>query len=78
MLDTTLTNQIDRLTDAVLMLAKSQGVRLTRAQMCERLGITNKTLAKRLIKGEIPKQLADGKWLLADVVEFETRQKRGY
>lgn len=78
MLDTTLTNQIDRLTDAVLLLAKSQGTRLSREQVCERLGICRQTLTKRVINKEYPQPLKDGKWLLADIIEFETRQKRGY
>ena len=73
-----LVESINILADAILLSLRQQGSRLTRAQMCERLGITNKTLAKRLIKKEIPQPLKDGKWLLADVIEFELQAKRGY
>lgn len=78
MSDQAILARIDALTDAVLLSMRMQGGRLTREQVCERLGVCRQTLAKRVIAKEFPQPLKDGKWLLSDIVEHETRAKRGY
>lgn len=66
--------RLDTLTAAFVALAKTQGARLTRADMCERLGICSKTLTERVRAGKVPTPGNDGKWLLAEVVEMESRR----
>lgn len=74
MTDTAISERIDRLTDAVLLSLRMQGQRLSRTDMCLRLGVTPKTLSKRIITGHVPQPGSDGKWLLVDVVEMECRR----
>lgn len=69
-----LERRIFDLTTAIVAMARTTGTRLTRAQMCERLGVCGKTLTDRVRKGEAPKPGRDGKWLLAEVVEWEQRK----
>lgn len=66
-----LRSQVEALTNAVLDLARLHGARLTRHQMCERLGVCSKTLTTRVRQGDAPTPGADGKWLLAEVLEWE-------
>jgi predicted DNA-binding transcriptional regulator AlpA len=68
---TTLERRIDSLTAALLLLAKTQGARLTRNQMCERLDVHRNTLTKRLTEPGFPQPGRDGKWLLSEVIEWE-------
>lgn len=44
--------------------------RLSRQELAERMGITTRTLAKRIEAHQVP-QPVNGKWLLSDVVEWE-------
>lgn len=74
MTDPALLARIDMLTAAVLKSLQMQGSRLSRADMCERLGVTPKTLSKRIITGHVPQPGSDGKWLLVEVVEMECRR----
>lgn len=46
--------------------------RLSREDMCERLDIGRNTLTRRIEAGKVPRPGADGKWLLSDVVAWET------
>lgn len=71
MSDTAMIERLDRLTSAVLHMAKSTGSRLSRADMCERLGICSKTLTERVRTKKVPSPGTDGKWLLSEVVEWE-------
>lgn len=75
MTESAMLSRIDALTKAVLHMAQTTGSRLTRAQMCERLGVCGKTLTERLRRGAIPSPGADGKWLLSEVLEWEANQK---
>lgn len=54
------------------LIAKLVGERLTRAQMLKRLGISSNTLTARVRAKQVPAPGADGKWLLAEVVEWES------
>lgn len=72
--DTTIERRLDALTSAVLLMAQSNGKRLTRAEVCERLGIHRNTLARYIDAGTFPKPTRKGDWLLADVIEWEARR----
>jgi hypothetical protein len=63
--------RIEQLTAAVAQLARVQGARLTRAEMCERYRVCSKTLTAMMLRGDVPRPGKDGKWLLAEVVEWE-------
>jgi hypothetical protein len=68
----------DTLSDAILAMMRQDGKRLSRADVCERLGVCRQTLAKRVIAKEFPAPLkGEGKWLLADVVEYQLNQIKG-
>ena len=62
---------LDRITGAVVLVAKTFGTRVSRPQMCERLGICSKTLTERVRSGVVPAPEFDGKWLLWRLVEWE-------
>jgi len=71
----TIERRLAELTSAVLLMARAQGPRLTRAQVCERLGgIHRNTLARYIDAGTFPKPTSKGDWLLADVIEWESRR----
>lgn len=72
MTDAILLERIDSLTAAVLLMAKMSGARLTRTQLCERLGIHRNTLRIRMAEHSFPKPDASGKWLLSEVLEWES------
>lgn len=70
----TLTSTVATLTSTVLQLARTQGARLSRKQVCERLDVCSKTLTAMLRRGDLPQPCADGQWLLAEIVEWEQRR----
>lgn len=74
MSDTDLANRIESLTSAVLLMARTAGTRLSRADMCERLGVCGKTLTERVRAGKAPTPGTDGKWLLSEVLEWEAQR----
>lgn len=70
-------NQVQILTTAVQALCTQSGKRLNRSQFAERLGIHRNTLNTRLEQDRtMPRPGKDGKWLLADIIEWETRRAR--
>ena len=69
-----LTMCMSALTDTVLQLARSQGARLSRQQVCERLDVCSKTLTNMVRRKDFPEACADGRWLLAEIVEWEQRK----
>lgn len=66
--------RIAALTDAVKLMSASLGTRLSRQQMCERLGVHRNTLAKMSQEPGFPQPDRTGKWLLSEVIEWETRR----
>lgn len=70
----TIERRLAELTSAVLLMARAQGPRLTRAQVCERLRVHRNTLARYIDAGTFPKPTSKGDWLLADVIEWESRR----
>ncbi len=69
--ETILLKRIDSLTQAVQLMATMTGQRLTRQQLCDRLGIHRNTLAKKLENPKFPLPCKDGKWLLSEIIEWE-------
>lgn len=69
-----LLEKIDKLSEQVAMLCRMQGKMLTRKQMLERYDVCNSTLNKRVAAGTYPKPGADGRWLVAEVFQFEARR----
>jgi predicted DNA-binding transcriptional regulator AlpA len=68
-----LIERMDAMADAVQIMARMMGTRLTHGQMCERLGVCSSTLTTRVKNGTVPRP-TDGKWLLSEVLEWETRR----
>ena len=56
------------------MIARLHGERLTREEMCDRLRVVGKTLTDRVRRGVVPAPCTDGKWLLSEVLEWESRE----
>lgn len=59
------------LADIAKMMARLVGARLTRAELCERLGIHRNTLARYMAEAGFPQPGKDGKWLLEEIIEWE-------
>lgn len=55
-------------------LARMVGSRLTRVQVCERLGIHRNTLANYIKERDFPTPGRDGKWLLSEVLDWESHK----
>lgn len=75
-MSTTITNeqiflQITNLRKAVTDLMRVEGRRLNAAQLAERLDISQATLARWRARADFPKRGKDGKWALADIIEWE-------
>lgn len=69
--------QVQILTTAVQALCSQSGTRLNRSQFAQRLGIHRNTLATRLDQDRtMPRPGKDGKWLLADIIAWESRSVR--
>lgn len=69
-----LLERIDQLTKAVTLMAQQQGSRLTSAQVCERIGRTRQTISSMVRRGDFPEPCKDGRWLLADILEWEAEK----
>lgn len=69
-----LSEKLDTLTAGFVNLARLMGARLTRTEVLERLGVHRNTLRTYIIEKGFPKPGKDGKWLLAEVVEWEARK----
>lgn len=71
-----LLTRIDALTKAVLHMAQVSGARLTKAELAQRLGCHRNTLRARVASKGFPTPCADGKWLLAEIIEWEQGNAR--
>lgn len=65
-------HRLARIEALMVRFARVRGDRLTRAEMCERLGVTSHTVTYRVRRGDLPRPGADGRWLLAEVIEWES------
>jgi hypothetical protein len=63
--------QLESMTSAIVAMAKIRGDRLSNVGVCERLGIHRNTLARYLVEKDFPTKGKDGKWLLAEIIEWE-------
>jgi predicted DNA-binding transcriptional regulator AlpA len=72
--ETAILERLDALTQGFAALARLMGARLTRQEVLERLGIHRNTLRAYILDKGFPKPGKDGKWLLAEVVEWEARK----
>lgn len=66
--------RIDQLTSAVQTLTAMMGARLTRTQLCDRLGVSDNTLRKREALPGFPRRDGFGRFLLSDIIAWETGQ----
>lgn len=71
MTDATITLELRHLRDAVLLMARTMGTRLDRAQVAERLGVHRNTLARYIREQQFPAPGRDGKWLLTEILQWE-------
>ena len=69
-----LMTEMKQLREQVAMLCRMQGKMLTRKQMLERYDVCNATLNKRVAAGTYPTPGSDGRWLVAEVFEYEARR----
>lgn len=69
----TIADRLEALTFAVTALSRITGARLTRTEMCTRLGVSGKTLTDRVRRGVVPTPGRDGKWLLSELIQWESR-----
>lgn len=65
--------KLDSLTMAVMTMAKTSGDRLTRTDVCNRLGIHRNSVNNYIENKDFPKPTLDGKWLLCEVMQWEAR-----
>jgi predicted DNA-binding transcriptional regulator AlpA len=70
--DPEILDRLDSLTSAIVAMAKVRGDRLSRAGVCDRMGIHRNTLARYMAEKDFPTPGKDGKWLLSEVLEWET------
>lgn len=75
MTETAIATELQALRDAVLLMARVQGTRLTLQQLAERLGVSTATIARRLKSDRhFPRPDVLGTWLLSDVIEWNLKQ----
>lgn len=67
-----ITERFNALETAVYEMA---GTRLTREQVCERLGVSSRTFHTILHQRGFPHSV-EGKWRLADIIEWERFKAR--
>jgi hypothetical protein len=67
-----LKRSVEDLSASVILMAKTLGTRLSREQMCARLGVHRNTLARWIELGIVPPPRHHNKWLLSVVLEWET------
>lgn len=64
--------ELKLLRTAVQHLSACLGARLSREQMCDRIGVHRNTLARYMDQDtSFPRPGKDGKWLLTEVIEWE-------
>lgn len=64
-------DELRKLRSEVEEVRKMLRMRLTRQQVCERLGVHRNTLASYIRDGRFPPPSRDGRWSLTDVLEWE-------
>jgi len=72
-----LATEVAALRQTVAELVQAIGPRLTREQLCQRRGIHRNTLAGLIERGIVPRPDVHGRFLLADVMEYEAAERMG-
>jgi hypothetical protein len=72
MTDPAVLERMDKLTLAVQLLSETMGTRLTRAQLRDRLGVSDNTLRKREALPGFPRRDGFGRYLLSEIIAWET------
>lgn len=67
--------EVGALKEAVTLMARIKGERLTTAQVEERIGRTRQTIMAMVRRGDFPAPCKDGRWLLSDILEWEADKK---
>lgn len=67
--------EVSRLADAVTLMAQNKGDRLNTIQVTERVGRCRQTVMAMVRRGDFPEPCNDGRWLLAEVLEWESKKK---
>jgi predicted DNA-binding transcriptional regulator AlpA len=70
-----LREEVSALKDVVHLLVRVKGERLTTTQVEERIGRTRQTIMKMVRHGDFPEPCTDGRWLLSDILEYESAKK---
>lgn len=70
-----LQQRIEALTRTVAELVQTIGPRLTREQLCQRRGIHRNTLAGLIERGIVPRPDVNGRFILAEVIEYEAMEQ---
>lgn len=73
MTEAAIADELRSMRETINTLVRYIGPRLTREQVCLRLGVSRNTLTKRLELGQYPRPGKDGKWLLSEILEWEAR-----
>lgn len=60
--------------ETIAQLCMIHGARMTRAQVCERIGVHRGTLKRYIDSGIFPRPGLDGNWSLADIIQWEGRR----
>lgn len=68
--------ELAALRETVAALVQAIGPRLTREQLCRRRGCHRNTLAGLIERGVVPRPDDTGKFLLAEVVEYEAMERQ--
>lgn len=69
-----LRQDIARIHETLMLLSRGLGAKLSREQVCERLGVHRNTLARHIKDRRFPAPSADGHWQLAAVMAWEEAQ----
>lgn len=64
--------EVGALKEAVQLMARIKGERLTTAQVEERIGRTRQTIMAMVRRGDFPEPCKDGRWLLSEILEWES------
>lgn len=71
-----LKNEVSQLKEAIIFMARNKGESLTSTEVVARVGRTRQTITSMIRRGKFPTPRADGRWLLADIMEWENSKPR--
>lgn len=71
MIDAAIAHEIAAMRAVIEQLVQLTAPRMSRADVCERLGVHRNTLATWVRQRRFPQPGKDGKWALVDVIRWE-------